>query len=119
MTNQHPITPPPKLVREWLGTYFGTTIAGEMSEVELALATQAAQWGSDQELEACCEWFQEFYKTESWVKHDLKHLRTARRPKPPSLKEQALALLDKAEDPRWDIEDFSIVREALEALPND
>ena len=39
------------------------------------------------------------------------------RPKPPSLKEQALALLDKAEDPSWDINDFSIVRKALEALP--
>ena len=32
------------------------------------------------------------------------------------LKNQALALLDKAEDPRWDINDFSIVRKALEAL---
>ncbi len=38
------------------------------------------------------------------------------RPKPPSLKEQALALLDKAEDPSWDINDFSIVRKALEQL---
>ena len=32
------------------------------------------------------------------------------------LKEQALNLLDKAEDPSWDINDFSIVRKALEAL---
>ena len=32
------------------------------------------------------------------------------------LKEQALSLLDKAEDPSWDINDFSIVRKALEAL---
>jgi hypothetical protein len=45
--------------------------------------------------------------------------RAARRPKPPSLKEQALALLDKAEDPSWDINDFTIVRRALEALPDD
>jgi hypothetical protein len=41
---------------------------------------------------------------------------TARRPKPVSLKEQALALLEKAEDPNWDINDFSIVRKALEQL---
>jgi hypothetical protein len=34
------------------------------------------------------------------------------------LKEQALDLLDKAEDPSWDINDFSIVRRALEALPD-
>jgi hypothetical protein len=33
------------------------------------------------------------------------------------LKEQALKLLDKAEDPSWDINDFSIVRKALEQLP--
>lgn len=36
--------------------------------------------------------------------------------KPPSLKEQALELLDKAEDPSWDINDFSVVRRALEQL---
>ena len=39
--------------------------------------------------------------------------------KPTNLKQQALALLDKAEDPSWDINDFSIIRRALEALPND
>jgi hypothetical protein len=82
--------------------------------------SEVAQWGADQELEACCEWFQEFYKTESWVTHDLKHLRAARRPKPPSLKEQALHALDhicvnhsKATDHECTI------RRALEALPND
>jgi hypothetical protein len=32
------------------------------------------------------------------------------------LKEQALDLLDKAEDPSWDINDFSIIRRALEQL---
>ena len=47
-----------------------------------------------------------------------REFRAARRPKP-SLKEQALALLDKAEDPSWDINDFSILRQALEALPHD
>jgi hypothetical protein len=31
-------------------------------------------------------------------------------------REQALKLLDKAEDPSWDINDFSIVRLALEQL---
>jgi hypothetical protein len=83
----------------------------------------AAQWGADQELEACCEWFQEFYETESWVKHDLKHLRTARRPKPPSLKEQALAALHAvatgANDIREQHQDLDTIRLALEALPND
>jgi hypothetical protein len=59
MTKQHPITPPPELVAlwQWLGNHFGSALlVQEISDVELALPTQAAQWGADQELEACCEW---------------------------------------------------------------
>jgi hypothetical protein len=40
-------------------------------------------------------------------------LRAARRPKPPSLKEQALAALEN------DDIDVYLIRRALEALPND
>jgi len=86
MTN--PITPPPELRDKWLDEAPNTSVYDYLID-------SAAQWGADQELEACCEWFQEFYKTESWVKHDLKHLRAARRPKPPSLKKQALEQLRK------------------------
>ena len=108
MTDQHPITPPPELVREWLGTYFGTTIAGEVSEVELALATQAAHWGSDQELEACCEWVKGH-----WLDADL---RTARRPKPPSLKAQALEALKVLERDYVIGVTTDTIRKALEQL---
>jgi len=83
-----------------------------MFEGIMQFATLAAQWGADQELEACCEWF-----VREWTDVETADaLRAARRPKPPSLKEQALDLLDKAEDPSWDINDFSIVRRALEQL---
>ena len=54
----HPITPPPELVQQWLGEYFGTTVSGGVSDVELVLATRAARWGYDQaikELEAFLE----------------------------------------------------------------
>ena len=109
----HPITPPPELVSKWANMFEFHSDAEVFTEV--------AQWGADQELEACCEWFREFYKTESWVTHDLKHFRTARRPKPPSLKEQALDALREAESTgclyvngRSDL-----IRKALEALPND
>jgi hypothetical protein len=47
-------------------------------------------------------------------------LRDARRPKPPSLKEQALAALKRYEAEVWCEEmtsDSSIIRRALEALP--
>ena len=120
MTNQHPITPSPELVQQWRATPEYTDLSEKLFLVTLTtkklqdIATQAAQWGADQELEACCEWL-----CEDAIPNTSNRLRFARRPKPPSLKEQALALLDKAEDPSWDINDFSIVRQALGALPND
>lgn len=51
MTQEYPITPLPELVKQWLGTYFGASVTGEVSDVELALVNQAARWGADQELE--------------------------------------------------------------------
>ena len=111
MTNQHPITPPPDLVQQWLSTYFGTTVTGEVSGVELALATQAARWGADQELEACCEWLVRNYN----YPEAGNPLRNTRRPKPPSLKEQALVVLDDCSD-RLDGAHENTIRCALEAL---
>ena len=79
----------------------------------MKLASRLIQHGADQELEACVN-----YIDNNMSGNKAREFRAARRPKP-SLKEQALALLDKAEDPSWDINDFSILRQALEALPND
>jgi hypothetical protein len=86
MTNQHPITPPRELVREWYGSEDCPDGANALANY---LCTQAAQWGADQELEACCEWF-----ICDWTDIETADkLRAARRPKPPSLKEQALETL--------------------------
>jgi hypothetical protein len=87
MTTNHPITtPPPELVQQWLGNYFGATcFTGEVSGVEFALATQAAQWGADQELEACIEEVQIMYGEDIGA-----CIRDFRRPKPLSLKKRAL-----------------------------
>ena len=107
-TMTHPITPPFELVAQW-------TEKAEDCEgaYEIDIATQAAQWGADQELEACCEWF-----TCDWTDIETADkLRTARRPKPPSLKEQALALLEVEHG--LNVEDLDLLRRALEALPND
>lgn len=49
------------------------------------LANYFSQWGADQELEACCEWL----KGDYWC-GSISRLRAARRPNPPSLKQQAL-----------------------------
>ena len=91
MTN-HPIIPPPELVQEWWDKVPGTFTS---LVDETHLATQAAQWGADQELEACINYFHE-YDT-SWGENSelITGLRTARRPQPPSLKEQALKQLDE------------------------
>lgn len=56
--------------------------------------TELAQKIADQELEACIQYFHEY--DPSWGEDSelITGLRAARRPKPPSLKEQALAQLD-------------------------
>ena len=51
MTDNHPITPPPELVREWTQNR-GYSYAYELWNY---LAAQAAQWGADQELAAIFE----------------------------------------------------------------
>jgi hypothetical protein len=114
MTNS--ITPSPELVTSLRNSApHGIRDAGVTRELWLINHAYAA--GADQELEVCCEWLA---KPEvALTGKGPGDLRATLRPKPPSLKEQALALLDKAEDPSWDINDFSIVRQALGALPND
>ena len=82
MTDQHPITPPRELVRQWTEEDKGGP--GWASRI----ATRAGQWGADQELEACCEWLD--YNCPSVGAH---HLRNDRRPKPPTLAEQGLTAL--------------------------
>lgn len=89
MTDQHPITPPPELVQQWLAEGHHQDYC---SATEHAIA-QAARWGADQELEACCEWVNDnFDHCISTDRSDW--LRAARRPKPPSLKKQALKALE-------------------------
>jgi hypothetical protein len=115
MTNQHPITPPLELVQQWW-TDAQTLESNDSQEIRF-IANVAARWGADQELEACCG----FIGCEHSVAWSSK-LRAARRPKPPSLKEQALVELEIL---RIDANahglgfDAPAIRRALEALPND
>ena len=111
----HPITPPPELALQWINEYLNEHPEGVDVEV---LVVSAAQWGSDQELEACCEWLDDYL-----LAPKSGQLRAARRPQPPSLKEQLLQKLehirdvaDKYQDTQNAIDDL---RETLEALPND
>jgi hypothetical protein len=108
MTENYPITPSLELVKQW--EIDATLNRRAASLWTTAFATQAAQWGADQELGACCEW--------TAIVGGADALRAARRPKPPSLKQQALNALQKIEDNDINATylDSSIIRRALEAL---
>jgi hypothetical protein len=101
----HPITPPPELVQQWYDN-----MGPDPGSFE-SFAIAAARWGADVELDACC----------GYMQHEDFHgfareLRAARRPKLPSLKEQALEALGGLEK-RWDLQcNLAAIRQALEQL---
>jgi hypothetical protein len=115
-TNQHLITPPPELVQQWASEWMRSEAAWPVCRDNF-IATQAAQWGADQELKACCNWFQDFYTLETWMERDLKAFRAARRHKPPSLVQRALHILGTHGN--LSCAEHYTIRRALEALPND
>jgi hypothetical protein len=111
-----PITPPLELVQQWR-----RTAPHPINEREHYhyITLCAAQWGADQELEACCKWLP---KLPPWSANDL---RKHRRPKPPSLKEQALEDLARIEatyghltwpETQLQSKRAATIRRALEAL---
>ena len=108
----HAITPPPELVQQWMDDLYNAP--GQfVSSDDKALSARAAQWGADQELEACCEALDMVNGSNYWSQV----LRSGRRPNPPSLKEQALLAIDTAvADDRLSADVASVVRRALEAL---
>ena len=111
MTNQHPITPPPELVQQWAQNR-GYSCPNELWEY---LATQAARWGADQELEACIEWLDRNSPVIGGF-----HLRIDRRPKPPSLRELAMESVKRFEESGEffadQMRELAFIRKALEQL---
>jgi hypothetical protein len=127
MTDQ-PITPPPELVEQWVSEFWGYAETGKADASQLFIATRAAQWGADCELEKCCKMLYDRYDR---VRHatgfpgsDISDwLRAARRPKPPSLKEQALETLQRISKDKYpcnyqEDSDWDTIRRALEQLPD-
>jgi hypothetical protein len=105
MTDQHPITPPRELVEQWEEQWCDMPVI--RPSINSYMATQAAQWGADLELEACCEWLA-YHAAWSFA------LRAARRPKPPSLAKRALHILGTHGD--LSCAEHDTIRRALEAL---
>ena len=111
------ITPPPELVKQWLAepeyvsSWNGKCMMLSMTDYRFSnICAKAAQWGADQELEACCKW--------TAIVGGAEALRATRRPKPPSLKEQALATFSRhwLQSLGWPPGDIDKLRRALEAL---
>jgi hypothetical protein len=112
MTNQHSLTPPPELVQQWMyESNHNDPIIPQLA----AFAALAAQWGADQELEACllCLQNNDYEKIAQCLHDD-------RRLKPPSLKEQALELAKPAGTAgayvTFGPEELDTIRRALEQL---
>ena len=106
---EHPITPPTDLVLQWARQWQQAPY--QAKDIYRHIANAAAQWGADQELEACCA-------EVSWFTAD--KLRAARRPKQPSLRKQAYDALDTyiygEPDPKDKERIYNTIRRALEQL---
>lgn len=105
---KYSITPPPELVQHWLMS--DNTIAEDL--------IVAAKWGADQELEACCELA--LTDPVCGTKHQrnvlVDNIRKKRRPKPPSLKDQAFEALVTLQQRTTDPNIIEPLRRALEQL---
>jgi hypothetical protein len=129
---QHqPIVPPPELKQQWLeqapryrdcgvgrahwlidrAAHWGYEQRGEVNEAKL-------QEARDQELEACIAWFDRHIPGYELVAD---RLRSARRPPPPSDKEQACKLLQcyGTSGVQLTADQCNTILRALGALPND
>jgi hypothetical protein len=123
MNNKHLITPPPELRGKWEEDWHHAKV--KHIELEDHIAIEAARWGADQQLAEDAKWLDcnALNETHLRIIPVGEALKEAMRPKPPTLKEQALAALEA--DPKdgamimLDLEQFSTIRKALEALPND
>jgi hypothetical protein len=104
--SDHPITPPADLLKRWEDAWF------DEEEHPDVLLIQAFQAGADQELETCLKWLEQ--NQGRW--EIPMALRDARRPKPPSLKEQALDAHNRMMAGTETQDDWMIIRRALEQL---
>jgi hypothetical protein len=102
------ITPPPELVQQWTRLFVDGSSEHVFSVV--------AQWGADMELLACGNYLKQCAQ---WEEEDVTEFYNYRRPKPPSLKEQALMALedgDTASGASLTSAEVCIIRRALESI---
>jgi hypothetical protein len=109
------IVPPPDLIERWANDSVPERADAIGKDWERAFAARAAQWGSDQELEACCTEVS-FRVSRSMASK----LRATRRPKPQTLNSIALQMLDTIErDKRYLPEIIDTIKRALKENSDD
>jgi hypothetical protein len=121
------LTPTPKQLQSWIDKICYPHEQGVGPSLkDKELASLAFKAGADQELEACCVEMKSLPSPLGipFGAMASNALRAARRPKPPTLKEQALATLEvEPEDDKelivFDTDQVNIIRKALEPLPDD
>lgn len=113
MTNPTEPTQPPELPPEVFAELLVEATEQRLSLEGIARLAYAA--GADAELKACCEWLREDKYPGLATR-----LRATRRPRPPSLKEQALEQLAcvDADLRKQGIINTATIRRALESLPD-
>ena len=116
--DEHSITPPPELVQQWYDEARDASLS--TPKIEKMVATRAAQWGADQELEACVDWLSNARNHSlSWneATNFSANLRADRRPKPQTLKSISLQMLGTIErDGHYIPEIIDTIRQALESI---
>lgn len=117
----HPINPPPDVIHNWL------QLDAQVNVGLRDILTLAAQWGANQELKSCVDWVAGNVPRLPDGTSPEKLLQKARRPMPPSLKEQAQQILDETGSSvdggkTWRLElngpDLQVLQAALAQLPD-
>lgn len=117
MTDQKmSIVPDPELVEAWFEE--APIYARDDADYEQFIARKAAEWGANQELDACCTLLEKVSFSE--IDNIANYLRENRRPKVASLKQQAIRLLDKIQGNKewWQLDELFVIRRALDEVPD-
>jgi hypothetical protein len=108
----HPIIPSADLILQWR-----TQWQNDNEEIEITnLIYQAARWGGDQELEACCNWLEQNQSTDP--EETVEKLYEERRGDGLTVKEQALQALEVLVEEGLDKKSYDVLLDALESLPD-
>jgi hypothetical protein len=113
------IIPSHELICQWQSESPFKVISVEREDY---MINRAAQWAADQELDACCDWLEKGpygFSIAASAPELTSKLRINRRPKPPTLKQEALECLKRIQQFQATYRDIEAISSALKALPDE